>query len=145
MSGQGESVLAWLNTVIAIRSNAAQRALKGRSGRWCSGTSSDNRYADEWELESHVVYEDELDIVVVSNDVHPSKDQSVHIALNDPESVLRRCAADRKLLELHGGRGHSCLADGTGHLDEWMQFAPGDACPVILILAEGYGWTGGHR
>ena len=59
-----------------------------------------------------------------------------------PESVLRRCAADRKLLSLHGDRCHSCPAKGeTGYLDEWTQFDYGDTCPVIQLLAEGYGWN----
>ncbi|MFD8384274.1 hypothetical protein ACFV2X_38130 [Streptomyces sp. NPDC059679] len=63
-----------------------------------------------------------------------------------PASVLRRCAADRKLLDLHGGRMHSCPAkDETGYLDEWKQFDHGDICPAVQLLAEGYGWTEGER
>ncbi|RIH58105.1 hypothetical protein D3C59_37200 [Streptomyces sp. SHP22-7] len=71
---------------------------------------------------------------------------SVHAALHDPESVLRRCAADRKLLELHSGRCHSCPAkDESGYLDEWTQFDYGDVCPVVELLADSYGWTEGKR
>ncbi|GGZ82513.1 hypothetical protein GCM10010328_66260 [Streptomyces rubiginosohelvolus] len=66
------------------------------------------------------------------------------IALHDATEVLRRCAADRKLIALHGGNMHSCPAmDDTGYLDEWTQFGYDDACPVLRHLAEGYGWTEG--
>jgi hypothetical protein len=62
--------------------------------------------------------------------------------INDAEAKLRRCASERKLLELHGGRGHSCPAyDYDGDLDEHAQFYDHEACPVVLHLAEGYGWT----
>lgn len=61
--------------------------------------------------------------------------------------VLRRCAADRKLLTVHGPRGgdwnpwacEGCGYDGsncpelvTGHAND---------CPVLLAVAEGYGLT----
>ncbi|MEU5360203.1 hypothetical protein ACFY9R_29035 [Streptomyces albidoflavus] len=59
-----------------------------------------------------------------------------------PASVLRRCAVDRKLLELHGGRGHACPAyDYDGDLDEWARHYDHEACPVVQILAEGYDWN----
>lgn len=66
--------------------------------------------------------------------------------INESEAKLRRCAAERKLIELHAGRVHDCPAkDETGYLDEWTQFGRGDTCPVVQLLAEGYGWTEGER
>ncbi|MFG2676958.1 hypothetical protein [Streptomyces sp. NPDC048445] len=60
--------------------------------------------------------------------------------------LLLRTNADRKLIALHGGNMHSCPAtDDTGYLDEWTQFGYDDACPVMQLLAEGYGWTEGER
>jgi hypothetical protein len=60
---------------------------------------------------------------------------------NDPNSILRRCAADRHLLDLHGGRGHSCPAyDSDGDLDEHTRFSDNEICPVLEQLAVGYGW-----
>jgi hypothetical protein len=75
-----------------------------------------------------------------------AEDTSVtHIASNDPASVLRRCAADRKLLELHGSRGHSCPAyDYDGDLDEYARFYDHEVCPVVKHLADSYGWTAGQ-
>ncbi|WP_147992851.1 hypothetical protein [Streptomyces sp. t39] len=62
-----------------------------------------------------------------------------------PTSVLRRCAADRKLIALHGGRGHGCPAyDYDGDLDEYARFYDHEVCPVVEHLAEGYGWTAGQ-
>ncbi|MFE9461624.1 hypothetical protein [Streptomyces californicus] len=64
----------------------------------------------------------------------------------EAKAALRRCEADQKLLRLHGGNMHSCPAtDDTGYLDEWTQFGYEDACPVLRLLAEGYGWTEGER
>lgn len=70
-----------------------------------------------------------------------------------PASVLRRCAADRKLLELHrpqqtgGGfpdiqECRTCSSDSLGDGYQYLVPAP---CPTLLALAEGYGWTGGNR
>lgn len=66
--------------------------------------------------------------------------------INDSEAKLRRCAAERKLIELHASRMHSCPAkDETGYLDEWTQFGHRDVCPVVQLMAEGYGWTEAGR
>jgi hypothetical protein len=65
-----------------------------------------------------------------------------HLPAPQQAAVLRRCTADRKILELHGGRCHSCPAkDENGYLDEWTEFDYGDFCPVVQLLAEGYGLT----
>ncbi|MGP3737942.1 DUF6221 family protein (plasmid) [Streptomyces sp. GDS52] len=67
-----------------------------------------------------------------------------HIVLNNPAAVLRRCAADRKLLELHAGQGHSCPSyDYDGDLDSFARFYNHEVCPVVQTLAEGYGWAEG--
>lgn len=57
-----------------------------------------------------------------------------HIALNNPDAVLRRCAADRKILELWAAvRESSALhADAHSVMRE-----------VIRSLAEGYGYPEG--
>lgn len=66
------------------------------------------------------------------------------VGINDSESVLRRCAADRKILELHGGRAHSCpTVDYDGDLDEHAKVYDHEVCPVVQLMAEGYGLTEG--
>jgi hypothetical protein len=65
---------------------------------------------------------------------------AIHIAENDPACVIRRCAADRKIVELHGGGGHECsVFDHTGNPDFCHYVLEGDNCSTMLLLAEGYG------
>ncbi|MFJ6729356.1 DUF6221 family protein [Streptomyces sp. NPDC091281] len=71
-----------------------------------------------------------------------------HIMLNDPDSVLRRCAADRKILSAHpyttrvinpGYGGHSA-GFGCETCHDWDGVPEGRGnCATILALAEGYG------
>ena len=82
-----------------------------------------------------------------------------HIALNDPAAVLRRCAADRKILDLvrRGIAGHPgpCVNDDD---QDPADYTPRDSCErhiewsktaimdpavqqlVLDALAEGYGY-----
>ncbi|MER8002992.1 DUF6221 family protein [Streptomyces sp. NPDC095613] len=130
MSARGEQLLAFLESAITAREKAARAVGYDTiaAGDYLWGTKYLLlRRGDESKASS------EMDA-----------DLADHLALHDPESVLRRCAADRKLLELHAGRMHSCPAkDETGYLDEWTHFGGAYACPVLELLAEGYGWPGG--
>ncbi|WP_032761150.1 hypothetical protein [Streptomyces alboviridis] len=106
-------LLAWLDRVITEREEAARR-LVGVGG--CS----------DW---GHCQ----------PDCLHENRDTDVQ---QDVTARLHRYAADRKLLKLHGGNMHSCPAtDDTGYLDEWTHFGHDDTCPVVQLLAEGYGWT----
>jgi hypothetical protein len=67
------------------------------------------------------------------------------VAGNDPAAVLRRCAADRKILAIHSYAGgnswdqyacHGCGYDDTGYLVDHA-----NDCETLLALAEGYGLT----
>jgi hypothetical protein len=61
--------------------------------------------------------------------------------------VLRRCTADRKLLEVHKPRGtdwdpYAC--EGCGYDGSWgaeLITKHANDCPVLLAVAEGYGLT----
>lgn len=129
MSAQGEDILAFLDAAISLHEQRA-RALGGGRIEVKSYASGAVQLEGAIHLDGDALHEDEV----------------AHIVLNDPESVLRRCAADRKLLKLHGGNMHSCPAtDETDYLDEWTHFGYEDHCPVIIALAEGYGWTEGQR
>ncbi|MGW4270779.1 DUF6221 family protein [Streptomyces seoulensis] len=150
MTAQGEDVLAWLETAIGAREEAAQKA---------AALCGCHPPAGGWSFRDGDAPSDGRILVV--EDPHPKTKRRIsrrwnstyeglfmaqHIALHDPASVLRRCAADRKLLALHGDRCHSCPAkDASGYLDEWTQYDYGDTCPVVRLLAEGYGWTEGER
>lgn len=71
-----------------------------------------------------------------------------HIVHNDPAAVLRRVAADRKLLALHEIRAEPPLPSFPAEYacvvcdhdrEDGLVFGPEVACPTVLALAEGYG------
>ena len=101
MTAQGEGILVWLDDAIRERERTAR--------------NTESEGGQSWR-EDPFVYgvRDQANVMVVRS----REDRAasiVHIALNDPASVLRRCAADRKLLELHARNMHNCPAkDETG-------------------------------
>jgi hypothetical protein len=135
VTAQGEDILAWLDRAITAREQAAQAAADDTSVAWTDG--------GEYGVAVHTT--DLGSAVAVGPWGYMSDETRSFIASNDPDSVLRSCAADRKLLELHGGRGHGCPTyDYDGDLDEFARFYNHEVCPVVQHLAEGYGWTAGQ-
>jgi hypothetical protein len=131
MTTQSGDILAWLYGSIRMHEEAAQAAAAEGTPHW---------------REDSVLYgvrDTANNLVARSRDDRPGS--VAHIALHDPAAVLRRCARARKLLELHGGQGHSCPSyDYDGDLDSFARFYNHEACPVVQNIAEGYGWTGGE-
>jgi hypothetical protein len=83
----------------------------------------------------------------------PHSPDADHIVCNDPDTVLRRCAADRKILTIHqpqGGNypGHyaceGCGYDGADYCSEPLTEHVND-CPTLLAVAEAYGLTEEQR
>ncbi|MGW4505731.1 DUF6221 family protein [Streptomyces sp. NPDC004436] len=120
----------WITQQIDKREAIARRASK-MTGQWV--------YA----LELQRVLDG--DYVVANTVATTGSAYGHHIEANDPEAVLRRCAADRKILELHCYAGGSswdqyacrgCGYDDTG----WLVDHTND-CDTLLALAEGYGLT----
>ena len=140
MNAQGEDILAFLDRAITAREHKATEAAHEHGADW---------YYDD----GFVLGRREDDMVATGSQDFLERQQGAHIALNDPASVLRRCAADRKLLTLHRpqqtGAGfpdiqecRTCSADSLGDGYQYLMPAP---CPSLLALAEGYGWTEGER
>jgi hypothetical protein len=153
VTARGEDILAWLVRVISEREEAARGALAfgdafaaGREAPDCVyGTGFGGPYMR----------------VAVPGFEGQTEAAVTHFALYGPESVLRRCAADRKLLNLHRavpdhGRYSEpeCPADCDGqHNGPPVCMACRDyagdplqaPCHTVLALAEGYGWTGDER
>ncbi|WP_435606565.1 DUF6221 family protein [Streptomyces ardesiacus] len=133
MTAQGEDILAWLETAISERETAARAASEGP---WEETGIGD--YGWTVSAPTGALFE--------TDDTDQGRADTHYIALNDPESVLRRCAADRKLLGLHGGRAHECsVFDRQGDVDNCAWIPESDVCSTIHLVAEGYGWTEGER
>jgi hypothetical protein len=134
MTAQGGDVLAWLDNALREREESA-RAASAFGDAFAAGDEAPD-----------CVYGTGLGGPYMRLAVPGFEGQTEaavsHFALHGPDAVLRRCAADRKLFELHGGRGHSCPAlDYDGDLDEHARFYDHETCPVVLLLADSYGWT----
>ncbi|MET9222336.1 DUF6221 family protein [Streptomyces sp. NPDC003300] len=67
-----------------------------------------------------------------------------HMARHDPAAVLRRIAADRKIIQLHD-QPHECSSTDwiSREHDPCCWIPEGETCDTIRHLAEGYGWTAG--
>jgi hypothetical protein len=130
VTAQGEDLLAWLDRAITAREEAAQEAARSYGPRWVRPVDTDVvRVSDDG-----VVWFQAL-----------SDEIAEHIIHNSPEAVLRRCAADRKLLELHKPvEMTSEMADACAVCEVTGDY-PYYPCATIRLLAEGYGWTGGER
>jgi hypothetical protein len=67
------------------------------------------------------------------------------IVLGDPQSVLRRCAADREIVAEHGqlyvGGCTSCVTPGWGYPTHGGSRPADWPCKTITALARGYGVT----
>lgn len=129
MTAQGEDILAYLERVIAAFEKAA---LSADQGTW---TATREGY-EEWDASVGT----STGGAVANSNI----EDAGHIALHDPASVLRRCAADRKLIAEHRRLSlppdvvyDECRLCGESN-EAWP-------CPTLVILAEGYGRTEGER
>ncbi|MFJ6069008.1 DUF6221 family protein [Streptomyces tendae] len=137
MTAQGEELLAWLDRAIGVREQVAQGAARNRGTRWV-------RPVDTAKVRISAA---DLSFSVLNQEI------AEHIIYNSPESVLRRCAADRKLIAAHpitrdvidvypdGRHGFGC---SVCHTEDLLTIGSG-WCDSLLALAEGYGWTEGER
>lgn len=156
MSAQGEDILAWLDGAISEREQIAFNALNHERGATWEANGSTVQV-----VSGLATFGDVFKETVVFNEGSPTEEQAEHIALNDPASVLRRCAADRKLLELHQavpdhGRYSEalcppdCAGEHSGPLvcvscRDYVGDPVDAPCPTAVAIAEGYGWTGDKR
>jgi hypothetical protein len=143
----GEDILSWLDAAITRFERNAHAAAEAAKGAVWDGADREVTVAGAGGdgLADGVMYGDLYEPMKAA--------VSLHMALNDPESVLRRCAADRKLLELHSPKDvplevdkicvHCSARDGSRPLV--YAYPVAFPCPTIRALAEGYGWTGGAR
>lgn len=124
----------WTVQQITAVENMVRAAEKEHGRDW---TAQWIQSGDHFEITGHLG-------LLVADQVQPGA--AGLITQHDPQAVLRRCAADRKLLTLHGPRGgdwqpYVCEGCGTaGICQDWVTEHSND-CPVLLAVAEGYGLT----
>ena len=108
-----------------------------RSGRWVWVYSTSRCLGEPPEA---AVREDDQPVAIVRT----GRNEHQHIALHDPASVLRRIAAERKLLADLLGEPHGS--------DCWALVGSGRPCDCgrddrvnlrVRLLAEGWGWEDG--
>lgn len=108
-------------------------------GPWSADTDDDTVMADAGTVARM------WDYVRSGSDVQVKADMGLIIAHADPTAVLRRCAADRKILEVHAPQGgdwepYACL--GCGSDSEYGVLVDHvNDCETLHALAEGYGLT----
>jgi len=124
----------WITQQINKTQRIAEAARGQGEGRWNHETGYHS---------GRVV--DERGETVVYDEGAPLEEEAAHIALNDPATVLRRCTADRKILDEHKPYGgnyldrYACTGCGE-YRDDWVIDHTND-CPTLQALAEGYGLT----
>lgn len=101
----------------------------------------------------YVGYGSNLPIIVHAAEWQDEAEANLrHIALHDPRSVLRRIAAERKILEAHPidtdvinpGYGKHVADFGCRTCHDWDGVTEGYGwCDTVRLLAEGWGWTDG--
>ncbi|PVC80575.1 hypothetical protein DBP19_36165 [Streptomyces sp. CS090A] len=149
---RAEDVLAYLDRAITTTEEAARAADATDPAPWGAATSTRMTIDHDPDAGSGLVLnaaEEPLWDCEESNMLCMTAAASVHAALHDPKAVLRRCAADRKLIALHHNDGIECpVCAGEPWVDEdsegngeWTRSSLNAPCPTIVALAEGYGWT----
>ncbi|MFD6149404.1 DUF6221 family protein [Streptomyces sp. NPDC060243] len=138
----GEDLLVWLESAITTREQAAQHA-PGSNWR---AEDADTGYGEagweNWKITSTTPAGTSRSIAGPGYEGGGifGEEAAQHIALNDPESVLRRCTADRRIMERHVPNYSEpagaliCGYDGR----RWP-------CSDITDLAEGYDWAEAQR
>ena len=104
---------------------------------------------DQWAVQEHesdtvAVYDSRREPVVYDEGA-PTPIQKTHIAKHSPAAVLRRIAADRKLIAKHAEIDFPYNPDDgpgdyswTARCDGCYEDAP---CTTLRLIAEGWGWT----
>lgn len=135
MTAQGEDVLAWLDSAVSAVEDIAR-------------ATTDRQPNDEWDAVGAGDEDDaarshwEVVGIATMKPTPAASDLAQHIALHDPASVLRRCAADRMLI-------YEVRRTAQNAKDRPWDPMYGPYAEAMLaaakVVAEGYGWTEGQR
>ncbi|MFH9389795.1 DUF6221 family protein [Streptomyces albidoflavus] len=136
MSAQGEDLLAWLAAAITAREQAARAAADAVGGPSWDGSDR--------EVSVSAPGNDTIADGVMYGDLYEAMKQEAcdHIAANDPASVLRRCAADRKLVAaFRKATGPRSLHTDDPRINGHREGRDSALLQALRFLAEGYGWN----
>ncbi|MFE9064951.1 DUF6221 family protein [Streptomyces violaceusniger] len=132
---------AWISQQIGTTERLAVKAAQCTANEWeavCSliltvRTESDERVAGE---------------AVIESSFHTFDEALLHTARHDPAAVLRRCVADRKILDLYKVTKQIAEQSDDPNVMDLINAARQNLpalTSVVRSLAEGYGWTeNGH-
>ncbi|MDX3515896.1 DUF6221 family protein [Streptomyces caniscabiei] len=127
----------WTTQQIDETQRIAEAARGQGNGQWRHDSSHPNGY----------VYDDGAQPVVYDEGA-PFPEEAAHIALHDPAAVLRRCAADRRVLARHRldpdaywAEAAACEGCGTEGEMDYPRTENLNDCPELLDLAHAYGLT----
>ncbi|MFD8777486.1 DUF6221 family protein [Streptomyces sp. NPDC059916] len=124
MTAQGEDLLAWLDNAITAREDAAR------------AVGYDQIETVDYLWETKYLLLRRGDEAKASTELDATL--ADHIAANDPASVLRRCAADRKLIY----EVRRTAENAKSRPWDPMYGPYADAMlAAAKVVAEGYGWT----
>ncbi|MFE2407062.1 DUF6221 family protein [Kitasatospora sp. NPDC059408] len=127
------ALVTWLRAELDRVEQIARTAAIANGPTWTHNPE------DRWLVEGK-------DRPVIYDEGSPTNEQARHIALWDPQTVLRRVAADRQILDEHQvdvrDRPSFVLNTGTVSCCStcWGETWP---CRTVRLLAEGYGWEEG--
>lgn len=132
---------AWIETQLSAVEQRARDAADGSPGVWehpCTHEGMEQKPPSHDTCANIDCYE-----IRIYDEGGHSAEQAIHIAANDPATVLRDVAAKRKLLGLHR-LPHECVAqhDESPYRDGWHAVGDANVCPTLQALAEGLGWSG---
>jgi hypothetical protein len=116
-------LVEWLETAISEREAAARNA---GGARWVTGVANIVQVDPKQIADDYFAFHRQGYVASVESPAHGD-----HIRLNDPDTVLRRCAADRKILELW----HAARESAELHADAFSVMRE-----AVQALAEGYGY-----
>ncbi|MEV6180167.1 DUF6221 family protein [Streptomyces sp. NPDC052015] len=125
----------WITQQVDETQRIAEAACGQGAGRWHHETGYHSGRV-----------EDERGETVVYDEGAPLEEEAAHIALHDPAAVLRRCEADRRILERHRldpdvHYEPACKGCGTYGDMELPETDNLNECPELLDLAHAHGLT----
>jgi hypothetical protein len=132
--GMTADPLVYLTAALDAAEKAAEAAKGTGDGNW----TLDETYGESSRIED----KSRRGRVIVYDEGAPDEDEAAHIVRHDPAAVLRRVAADRRILAGHvnaWGGCSTCTDRSNPDPRQWGIIVY--PCDTVRLMAEGWGWT----